>query len=184
MKKLLVLLCSLALVFGLAASVGAVTIDFEDLNGSAYLPVGYAGLTWDPEWVYYDNYQPPYFASSGDERIYTHNYGGWIKFGQDVTFLGSWVASYDDGQTMYWEGYQDGNLLYTSAALYGGDADWINVVWAGVDEVRFVCTTYNHFIIDDIMYEIGGAAVPIPGAIWLLGSGLVGVAGLRRKFKK
>lgn len=28
------------------------------------------------------------------------------------------------------------------------------------------------------------SAVPIPGAVWLFGSGLVGLAGLRRKFKK
>jgi len=27
-------------------------------------------------------------------------------------------------------------------------------------------------------------AVPIPGAIWLLGSGLIGIVGVRRKFKK
>lgn len=26
--------------------------------------------------------------------------------------------------------------------------------------------------------------VPIPGAIWLLGSGLIGIAGFRKKFKK
>jgi hypothetical protein len=29
-----------------------------------------------------------------------------------------------------------------------------------------------------------GSAVPIPGAIWLFGSGIVGLAGLRKKFKK
>ena len=27
-------------------------------------------------------------------------------------------------------------------------------------------------------------AVPVPGAVWLLGSGLIGLAGFRRKFKK
>jgi len=28
------------------------------------------------------------------------------------------------------------------------------------------------------------ATVPIPGALWLLGSGLIGIVGIRRKFKK
>ena len=27
-------------------------------------------------------------------------------------------------------------------------------------------------------------AVPIPGAVWLLGSGLIGIVGIKRKFKK
>lgn len=35
------------------------------------------------------------------------------------------------------------------------------------------------FYIDNVSYEV----VPIPGALWLLGSGLIGFAGLRRKFK-
>jgi len=40
--------------------------------------------------------------------------------------------------------------------------------WSFVDEVDF--------------YQ--GHAVPVPGAIWLLGSGLIGLLGLRRKFRK
>jgi len=31
--------------------------------------------------------------------------------------------------------------------------------------------------------EVDGMMVPIPGAVWLLGSGLLGLVGLRRKFK-
>jgi len=35
-----------------------------------------------------------------------------------------------------------------------------------------------------LQYILGeGSAVPIPGAVWLLGSGLLGLVGLRRKFK-
>jgi hypothetical protein len=40
---------------------------------------------------------------------------------------------------------------------------------------------------DKIIFAIGNnpnAVVPIPGAVWLLGSGLIGIVGLRRRFKK
>ncbi|MDY7001295.1 MAG: discoidin domain-containing protein [Thermodesulfobacteriota bacterium] len=40
--------------------------------------------------------------------------------------------------------------------------------WTYIDEVDF--------------YQ--GDAVPVPGAVWLLGSGLLGLLGLRRKFRK
>jgi len=31
---------------------------------------------------------------------------------------------------------------------------------------------------------LSGSRIPIPGAIWLLGSGLIGLVGFRRKFRK
>lgn len=33
-------------------------------------------------------------------------------------------------------------------------------------------------------YVVSGSAVPIPAAAWLLGSGLIGLVALRRRFKK
>ena len=35
-----------------------------------------------------------------------------------------------------------------------------------------------------LIYQINGTPVPIPGAIWLLGSGLIGLISLRRKYTK
>ena len=36
----------------------------------------------------------------------------------------------------------------------------------------------------DVTYVVRGDPVPIPGAVWLLGSGLIALAGLRKKLKK
>lgn len=36
----------------------------------------------------------------------------------------------------------------------------------------------------DLVVEVRITPVPIPGAVWLLGSGLIGIVGIRKKFKK
>jgi hypothetical protein len=56
-----------------------------------------------------------------------------------------------------------------------------------VDNIDFIAVGANEgptsssyqIYIDDIKLS----AVPIPGALWLLGSGLIGIVGIRRKFK-
>jgi len=48
--------------------------------------------------------------------------------------------------------------------------------------------TYDFEIKDDVSWYVRGTfdftPIPIPGAVWLLGSGLVGLMGLRRRFRK
>jgi hypothetical protein len=139
--------------FAFLSQTQAAVLDFEDLTGDGSLPPNYAGLSWDPNWTYYDDAQPPYNPSSGVQRIYTHNFGGWIDFGTDVTFQGSWVASLDVGQEMYWGGYDNGVKVFESAHLLGGAQNHLNVNWPNVDYVNFVSTSFNYFILDDIKFN-------------------------------
>lgn len=54
---------------------------------------------------------------------------------------------------------------------------------ADVNTGRTILTTLGHDE-NDTTWDAGMHAVPIPGAVWLLGSGLVGLVGIRKKLKK
>ena len=59
---------------------------------------------------------------------------------------------------------------------------WSLLFW---DEVH--PTSLGHTIVSGEAYGVlqaGPNVVPIPAAVWLLGSGLVGLLGIKRKFKK
>jgi len=181
MKKCLaVLLCLGTLMFAGGALAATVVLNFDDLVGQAAVPGNYAGLSWDPNWTYYDFAQGPWWSPfSGNTRIYTHNFGGWIKFNQTVQFQGANIGS-DVPSIAHWEGYLNGVLQYTSAPT--PTYQWRGFLASGsnllVDEVRLVDTALDYFIVDDLTYS---TQVPEPGAMLLLGSGLLGLARFVRR---
>jgi len=82
-----------------------------------------------------------------------------------------------------------GNLIYGTSisAMYGYDSaivDFYDILGPG--EYRLVAKANPYFIEADSRYDINAtfvSAVPVPAAVWLFGSGLIGVIGLARRKK-
>jgi hypothetical protein len=55
-----------------------------------------------------------------------------------------------------------------------------NVTGTGNDMLEFTFKSYES---EGWLDDVSVSAVPVPGAIWLLGSGLIGLFGLSRKKK-
>lgn len=64
---------------------------------------------------------------------------------------------------------------------YDGATWKIDTSYFGSDGVYQIKWEYDPQVA--ILYQIDAQPVPIPGAVWLLGSGLIGLVGIRRKKK-
>lgn len=81
--------------------------------------------------------------------------------------IGSFIFS---GPSMF-------ETIYTNTGMLQA-GDMIEILYGNNGDYRFDHGNVNVFI------TASSTPVPIPAAIWLLGSGLIGLIGLRRKFKK
>jgi hypothetical protein len=80
--------------------------------------------------------------------------------------------------TMGLLGSQNVTTSDTGPVFFGVSSDSEVIKRINVDGI--VPFFYSFEMIDNVEFN----SIPIPGAIWLLGSGLVGLAGFRRRFKK
>lgn len=192
MKKMLALIMCLSLL-GIAGSAAAYApvFTFEDLDPGpgvetdGVIPAGYHGFTWnaDSYWItkYFESDTGYEYGTFGHVSLYTA-YARPVSFSSSTPFdfnsayiTTAWVNS----ETVTVEGWLAGSKIHTSIITTHNDqAYWFSFNWTGVDMVRIIPANNNmgHIAIDNI----NGGAVPLPGTVALLGSGLLSLLGWRR----
>ena len=70
---------------------------------------------------------------------------------------------------------------------YSEDDDWITLAWDfaivpnPLSEVILIQSQVDNLVIDQIVVDTICSAIPVPTGAWLLGSGIIGLVGLRRR---
>ena len=211
MKKFLVILGAVIFLFGLTGSASADILFQEDFDGSGpgfntWTIEDYNG---DESWEAADgwgNLVPPHTGyAAGAEAWYSWSGMNDVLWSPSIN-----VSGYENITLTTGVGVVDSSGCYEYAAILLYAEDWTAsrewTSWSDEDYTNEAASwditgflegatsfkvgfwfyadsdSYGYFGADNI--EVTGNPVPVPAAVWLLGSGLIGLAGVRRKLKK
>ena len=193
MSKVRLLLVGMLLIFmiGGSAPVGAAVWsgDILGLKTSTVLSFGDGSNNLNAQWFYpgsgigtIPGYANTNTLFPGTSDAWVFNLGSSIDINTLDTEIevansvqGAWADLHTNFVAGQWVAFKGLNDYYGVWYIksYTGPDSWgrpgtLNGTW--------------HFQDDGSSYF--GSTVPVPGAIWLLGSGLIGLVGLKKKFKK
>lgn len=143
------------------------TVDYQ----STGTVTGPTGGTTGPSVRFYIGVSGNYFVSSSSWAANTN--GSWTTH----------ALSVDTSNFMAWPNQNNGTMTLAQVAASSGY--YVGLLFSNGDfssnsSLGFTSTNGATIAIDNFGTP---SAVPIPAAIWLLGSGLVGLVGLRRRIK-
>jgi len=196
MKKLAAVIGLLVLLSAFVVPAGATLITFDDLTG---VPLNYSGFTWYNFGYYYGAAAPTgsgYYNGMVSSPIVVYNGNGYDAYiSDDTTFTFNsayFSAAWNTGLNIDIAGLLNDELVYFQTIVVNPTgATLFTFNWTGIDELYF--QSYGgtdtveggfgtHFVMDNLTVNESTSTVPLPGAVWLLGSGLLGLAGFRKKF--
>lgn len=204
MRKIVVL--AVLAVFTLCGNSFAFFIDFEDgLEGAPINDIlgvsfqdynGYDSLYGDSRTGNYNTTSDDLGYGTGD---YHHNGNLFLWAGTNADARGVIVDFTIDDGTWFQTGYSSNSVFYLDAYLTDGSMvsvngsantgstmGFLNVTAAAGTFIDYIVLhdTGNYWLCDDMSGDASGVGVPEPATLLLLCSGLIGLAGVKKKFKK
>ncbi|MCD6570053.1 MAG: PEP-CTERM sorting domain-containing protein [Deltaproteobacteria bacterium] len=185
MKKVLGCLIALILILGFAEMTWASPITFTDTTqfyanhtDPAEDLVSYGGdfvneLEWfrdHVKWTHHFDFVPP------AAKVLSGTLTVWLRDDGDNCCLFPWEFGFGWAEDGTWDfGEVDtGDYSYNVTASYLEDGEFTISLWSKGGD----------FYIDKSELEITYNPVPVPATLLLLGSGLIGLANFRKRFKK
>jgi len=182
MKKLLLMSAILAL--SLSATANAAALDFTAMADQTVTSIG--GVTFSLAGTgelggpTTDSRYGGGLWNSADGAYYPTN--TILKAEFDTNASGIMFDFDNEGSKLTsWSLFDSSNILITTGALSTGFFDLSS--YTGVKSIEWNNGGNNWlFALETLTYET--SAVPVPAAVWLMGSGLLGLMGFSRKNKK